>query len=336
VLSCGVLPLPGAALTAGPTSVPPRRAFEPRRWTLHGLNNGGIFKATAAGVRALPRPVSYALGHVTTWLAWRLMREARQALIHNLRVLFPAESERALALRALDTYRAYAHDIIDFLRAASVPREDARDLFVVSEAHRQLFADLLAEGRGIILVTGHYGNWEIGSILIRDALDLPLTVVAMAEESPEVNQTRRRIREALGVQTLEVRQTLETALQLRRLLAENRIVAMLVDRHLGRDRVAVKFLGQDAWFLRTPALLAYLTGAPIVPCFIERIGPGRFAAQPGIPIHVTRDGGRDEAIQSATQQIADTLAARVREHPEYWYHFYRYWDAQRDSYDGLG
>jgi KDO2-lipid IV(A) lauroyltransferase len=269
-------------------------------------------------------------------MAWRLTHDARLGLIDNLRPLFPSASERQLSLRALDTYRAYARDIIDFLRAAALPRGEARDLFVVSDAHRQLFVDLLAEGRGIILVTGHYGNWEIGSILIRDALDLPLTVVAMAEASSEVNSSRRQIREALGVDTLEVRQTLDTALQLRRLLASNRIVAMLVDRHLGRDRVAVEFLGRHAWFLRTPALLAYMTGAPIVPCFIERIGPGRFAAAPGAPIHVSREGVRDEVIRAATQQIADEVALRVRANPQYWYHFYRYWDAQRDSYDGLG
>jgi lauroyl/myristoyl acyltransferase len=312
-----------------------RSTVEPRRWTLHGLNNGRIFKATCAGVRALPRAVSYAIGHVGTWLAWRLTHSARCALVDNLRPLFPGEDERALERRALDTYRAYARDIIDFLRAASLPPQQARDLFVASETHRQLFTDLLAEGRGIILVTGHYGNWEIGSILIRDALQLPLTVVAMTEANPEVNQARREIREALGVETLEVRQSLETALQLRRQLAANRIIAMLVDRHLGRDRVPVKFLGREASFLRTPALLAYMTGAPILPCFIERIGAGRFAAQPGTPIRVAREGPRDAAILTATQEVADALAVRVRAHPEYWYHFYRYWDAQRDSYDGL-
>jgi lauroyl/myristoyl acyltransferase len=310
-------------------------AVEPKRWTLHGLNNGRIFNATCAGVRALPRSVSYALGHVGTWLAWRLTHAARRALVDNLRALFPGENDRALERRALATYRAYARDIIDFLRAASLPPEHARDLFISSDAHRQVFTDLLAEGRGIILVTGHYGNWEIGSILIRDALQLPLTVVAMTEANPEVNQARRQIREALGVETLEVRQTLETALQLRRQLAANRIVAMLVDRHLGRDRVTVQFLGREASFLRTPALLAYMTGAPIVPCFIERIGPGRFLAQPGTPIRIAREGPRDAAILAATQEIADALAVRVRSHPEYWYHFYRYWDAQRDSYEGL-
>ena len=101
----------------------------------------------------------------------------------------------------------------------------------------------------------------------------------MAEANPEVNQARRAIREALGVETLEVRQSLDTALQMRRQLAANRIVAMLdgsPPRTRSRDREVPRTRGVR--FLRTPALLAYMTGAPILPCFIERIGAGRFAA----------------------------------------------------------
>ena len=106
---------------------------------------------------------------------------------------------------------------------------------------------------------------------MRRVLHLPLTIVAMAEASAEVNRIRREIRDGLGVDTIEVRQSLDTALQIRRRLADNRIVAMLMDRHLGRDRVEVTLLGRPAWFLRTPALMGYLTGAPLMPCFIERI-----------------------------------------------------------------
>jgi len=72
-----------------------------------------------------------------------------------------------------------------------------------------------------------------------------------------------------------------------------------------------------------------------VPCFIRRIGRGRFAALPGNQIVVRRDLPRDSAIQSAAQEIADQLADEVRSHPECWYHFYKYWDAQRDEYVGL-
>ena len=45
---------------------------------------------------------------------------------------------------------------------------------------------------------------------------------------------------------------------------------------------------------------------------------------------------RDEAIAAAAQQVADAPGGQVREHPEFRYHFYRYWDAQRDDYSGLG
>jgi lauroyl/myristoyl acyltransferase len=307
----------------------------PRRWTLHGLNNGLIFSATYHGVRTLPRAVSYAIGDVGTWLAWRTMTSTREAIADNLAPVFPEESRAALERRALDTLRSYARDAIDFLRALAAPREDPRQLFDIVDEHRRVFEDLLARGRGIVLITGHYGNWEVGSLLIRSALDLPLTIVAMAEADPTVNRIRLAIREQLGAETIEVRQSLDTALQIRRCLADNRIVAMLVDRHFGKDRVAVTFFGRAAWMLRTPMLMAHATGAPLLPCSIERIGPGRFKARPGMPIYIARDIPRDEAITVAAQQVADVLAAQVRQHPEFWYHFYRYWDAQRDDYGGL-
>lgn len=308
----------------------------PRRWTLHGLNNGLIFTATYHGVRALPRAVSYAIGRVVTWLAWRCMTSTRQAIADNLAALFPHESRGSLERRSLETFRSYALDAIDFLRALGAPHGDPRQMFDIVDEHRQVFENLLARGRGIVLITGHYGNWEVGSLLIRRALDLPLTIVAMAEADPTVNRIRLAIRDTLGADTIEVRQTLDTALQIRRCLADNRIVAMLVDRHFGKDRVPVTMFGRRAWLLRTPLLMALVSGAPLLPCSIERIGPGRFKARPGRPVFVAADIPRDEAINLAAQQIADALAAPVREHPEFWYHFYRYWDAQRDDYSGLG
>jgi KDO2-lipid IV(A) lauroyltransferase len=307
----------------------------PQRWTLHGLNNGLIFGATYHGVRTLPRTLSYGIGHVGTRIAWHTMPDTRAALASNLAAVFPEENRATLERRALVTFRSYAQDTIDFLKALSAPPADRRHLFDLSDQYRDIFAELNARGRGVILATGHYGNWEIGSLLIRQALDLPLTIVAMAEASPHVNRIRRMLRESLGAETLEVRQSLDTGLQIRRRLAGGHIVAMLIDRHYGRDRTPVTLFGRRAWFLRTPLLLAQATGAAILPCFIERLGPGRFRPRPAQPIVVATDGAREEAVRSAAQKIADALADRIREHPEFWYHFYRYWDAQDDAYGGL-
>jgi lauroyl/myristoyl acyltransferase len=313
---------------------PSREARGPSRWTMHGLNNGFIFAATRAGVSQLPRRASYGIGHVSTWMAWRAMAQSRAAIADNLSAVFPAESRTALERRALETFRSYARNAIDFIRALSAYPDAALDLFDVVSSEHALFEQARAGGRGMILVTGHYGNWEVGSLLIR-AVDVPLTVVAMTETDPTVNRIRREIRERVGVETIEVRQSLDTALQIRRRLADNHVVAMLMDRHYGRDRVAVTLFGRRAYFLRTPVVMAHATGAPLVPCAVERTAPGRFVIRTGPPIVVDRQRDRDDAIADAAQRVASFLESRIRVDPSAWYQFYRYWDAQRDDYTGL-
>jgi lauroyl/myristoyl acyltransferase len=312
---------------------PSDRAVQvPRKWTLHGLNNGVIFTLTFHGVGILPRPVSVAIGHVGAWMMWRLSRSTRDALADNLTAIAPDRTVRERERLALDTLRAYTRDVIDFLRALRASDEEVHATIQYAPESQALFDRLTAEGRGVILVTGHYGNWELGGVAMKRVFHLPMTIVAMTEASETVNEIRRRIRESLGADTVEVRKSLDTALQIRKRLGENRMVAMLMDRHIGRDRVAVTFLGRRTWFLKTPALMAFLSGAPLVPCFIERAGARQFTVEPGTPIVVDHALPREEALQRAAQQMATQLEQRVRQHPQYWYQFYRYWDAQRDEY----
>jgi lauroyl/myristoyl acyltransferase len=334
-----MMPEPSARVTSIPGGSPPAPSepgaeVVPRRWTHHYLNSGLVFGLTVRGVRTLPRPVSYGIGHIGTWLAWRLMTKTNAAVRDNLRAVFPMASDSQLQRHALEIYRSYAYSTIDFLRAVSANDQEAGATFDIRPEDRTTFEQVLAGGKGGLLVTGHYGSWEIGGLLMR-VLGLPLTVVAMLESDPEVNRLRRETRAQMGVDTLEVRQALETALQIRRLLGENRLVAMLIDRHLGRDRVRVTHFGRPAYFLQTPALMAYLSGAPLIPCFLERVAPGRFRTFAATPIEVDRRLGREEAIQRATQGVADAIESRVRVNPHAWYHFYRYWDAQRGIYNGL-
>jgi lauroyl/myristoyl acyltransferase len=325
---------PIAGATAAATE-PARDARVPRRFTLHGLNNGLIFSATCRGVAFLPPSVSHAIGHVGTWIAWRTMAGTRAAVADNLSALFPDRTPAERERLALATLRSYARDVVDFLRALRAPQDEIDALFEYKPEYVQLFDGLMARGQGVILVTGHYGNWELGAVAMQRVFKMPLTIVAMTEASETVNDLRREIRESLGADTIEVRKSLDTALQIRKRLGENRMVAMLMDRHIGRDRVEVTFLGRRTWFLKAPAMMAYMSQAPLVPCFIERVGPRRFSVSPGEPIFVTRERPREEAMQIAAQAFAAQLEARIRRQPHYWYHFYRYWDAQRDDYGEL-
>jgi lauroyl/myristoyl acyltransferase len=169
--------------------------------------------------------------------------------------------------------------------------------------------------------------------VLMKALRVPLTVVAMPEPDPNVNSIRHRVRAELQADTIEVRQSLDTPLQIRRRLAEGRTVAMLMDRHVDRDRVPVTMFGRRAHFLGAPALLAYLTGAPLVPIFLVREGRGRFRARPQEPIVVDRTGNREEQVQRAAQRVATLLEREIEARPDCWYQFYKYWEEPESTRD---
>ena len=293
------------------------------RWHARGLNNGLIFAGTYHGVTRLPRRCSYALGHVGTWIAYHLQRDGTRGLVENFRVVKPDASERELERLALRTYRSYARDTIDFIRGLKFTRGDLEPR--VAEFHSHRFDELLAEGRGVILVGGHFGNWELGGLAIRLLRGYPLTVVGRPEPSPIVDEFRRRMRDGLGIETLQIGRMLETALQIRRALGENGVVAMLLDRHLGRDRIEVTFFGRPTLFLRSPAMIAYLSGAPMLPSFMIRRPDGRFAGVCGESIRPDMSLSPDESVLAMTQAFAAELERRISEHPHLWYQFYPYW-----------
>jgi lauroyl/myristoyl acyltransferase len=293
------------------------------RWHAGVLNNGLIFGATCRGVATLPRACSYGIGHVGTWLAYHLMRNGTRALVDNFRVVRPEATEKDLRTLALLTYRTYARDTIDFIRGVMMSPTELAD--VIPDHPREALDAALSQRRGVIIVGGHFGNWELGGIAVRRLTDRPLSVVAKAEVSPGVGTFRRRMRESLGIETLEIGQTLETALRIRRLLAANGIVAMLVDRYIGRDRVDVTFFGRRSGFLRTPAMIAYLSGAPLLPAFMIRQVSGRFSAFFGDPIAVDATMPIEDSVRQAMQAIANQLETHIRQHPHLWYQFYPFW-----------
>ncbi len=241
-------------------------------------------------------------------------------------VIFPDRSEDDLRALALRTYRSYARDVIEFMRSLDQPADALRRR--VSRLETAAFDAALARGRGAIALSGHFGNWELAGVLLRRFTTYPLSVVAMREQDAEVSRLRERLRAKIGIDTIEVRQHLESAITIRRLLQENRVVGMLLDRHLGKDYLEVQLFGRSAYFLRTPALLAFFSGAPLIPSFVYRDDDDRFVVECGPAIDVPRTGDRDANIQAATQAVATVVEAQIRARPHYWYQFYPFWASQ--------
>jgi len=300
--------------------------MRPPRWHPRGLNNGLIFSLTYYGATHLPRRVAYALGRGGSWLAYRLQRSGREALVENARPIAPDLDQRSLERLARRTYGSYARDTVDFIRSLSMTTDEIAA--TVDEMRVDALHAAMAGGRGALAVLPHFGNWELGGVILRKLTPYRLAVITMRESSDEVHRRRLAFRNSMDIETLEVGQALDTALRIRSALARNCVVAVLVDRHVERDRVAVNFFGRSVHFLRTPALLASATGAPMLPTFVYRKEGAGFLVECGPAIYVSSEGNREENIQVAMQSVADAFAAHIRKRPEYWYQFYRFWASQ--------
>ena len=296
------------------------------RWHAGALNNGVIVGATYRGVTSLPLWCSYGIGHVGTWIAYHLMRSGTNALVDNFRCVRPLAADRELAQLALKTYRAYARDTIDFIR--SLEMTPAQFSAIVASENADVLDPLLAQRRGVILVGAHFGNWELGGVALRHFKNCRLAVVGRPEPSPGVGAIRRRLRDHFGIESIEIGHMLETALVMRRTLAANTVVAMLIDRHYGRDRLDVTFFGRQTPFLRTPALIAKMSGAPLLPASMIRQPDGRFVGWFGTPVYVDDQQAGDEALQRATNLVAAQLEGQIEANPHLWYQFYPYWKGQ--------
>ena len=165
----------------------PRDQPPPARWTSHPFNTGArVCGRRAGGVKHLPRQISHALGVAGTWLACMDAQATRRGARRQFPRRLPRAERRrqrdALALRA---YRSYARRCDRISCAAWTDRgRGARALRGPEAARRAASRSQLRLGKGVILVTGHFGNWEIGGVMMR-APNLPLTIVAMREASAE-------------------------------------------------------------------------------------------------------------------------------------------------------
>jgi lauroyl/myristoyl acyltransferase len=301
-----------------------QRRPEDGHWHRHGLSTGTIFGLTQWGVSHIPKAVSYGIGHVGTWLAYHLMKPETAALVDNLRVMMPHLDDRQLRAIALLAYRTYAREVIDFIRSISIERAELQTWMSPLNNFDRVGR---AGSNGMIFLAAHVGNIELGAVVLRVAYDYPLAVVLLPEHDARVNEYRHRMRAKVGIETIEVRRDAETALRIRHFLSQGGTVAMVADRPLGRDRVEVEFFGRRTWFLRSPAIMAYMTGAPMVPSFALRQPDGRYAGLALDPIVVSRTGDRETNVQAAMQAFATALEGVVRQYPHLWYNFYPYWGA---------
>jgi KDO2-lipid IV(A) lauroyltransferase len=212
----------------------------------------------------------------------------------------------------------YLRYLVDFMRVDGRGRLPQ----VVGEPAFAAIDGLLARGRGAVIVSMHYGNWDAGAA-VAVARGYPLAVVAERFGDQRLDAIVHGARTRLGMQVIRLEQA---GPSLVRVLRRNGLLALLIDRPVPGEGVKVEFFGEAVEVPAGPARLALATGAALVPVAFRRLDPaGKRIELVGDFSIVPCDEAGPECVRALTQQAMQAQERFIRERPEQWYMFRKLW-----------
>jgi KDO2-lipid IV(A) lauroyltransferase len=279
----------------------------------------GLVIAVRAVVAVLPDAAARGVGSTIGILSYAAAPGRRRLAIRQLRAAFPTRSEAECRAIARATFAHFGRLLVVLLKFSTCSPDQMRARVEFEGEERLRVA--LAAGKGAIVVTGHFGYWEIQGIA--QALVLPpMSVLARQLDNPYLHALLERIRCATGNRVIYRHGALRRVL---RALMANETVGILIDQHIhGTDAVRVDFFNRPVATTAAVAALALRTGAPIIPIFALPLPDGRFRLIYEHPVELPPAGSPDP-VRALTQRCTDVLEMYVRRHPHLWLWMHRRW-----------
>jgi KDO2-lipid IV(A) lauroyltransferase len=276
--------------------------------------------------RFLPRKVGYSIARRIADLYVLLDRRGRESVIANLRQIHHdsgvALSPRALRALARENFLNFAKYVLDFFHFLNLPPERAHRLIHFGNV-REIIDALLAHGKGVIFLSAHFGNWELGAAALAQS-GYKFNVVALWQPNRRVNDLQQNYRYRRGINPIPYGRAARECL---RALRRNEIVGVLGDRDFSGSLDTVEFFGRPARLPDGPAKLALATGAPILPIFMVRLPDDTFSYIIEEPIWA--DQQRD-TLPDIMRRVAVAMERVISQHSEQWFLFHNLWDVEQD------
>lgn len=268
--------------------------------------------------RFLPRRFFVWLGAAIGGFVHDVLKVRCDVTRANLRAAFPDMEEAEVATLARRVYAQLGSSILEF---AALPGMDANDLRgAVKIENLHIVDELMAQGRGIMFVTPHFGSWELfGASFV--AQGYPTTFFVKRQKNPLVADLQDDIRKQAGIEI--VTEGPAVARDVLRTLRGGRLLGILPDQDARRHGVFVEFLGRPASTFKGAAFFAARAGVPIVPGFVRRMPDGNHIGTILPPIEPDPDHDQEAEVFRLTQLFTDTMTEWILRYPEHYFWVHR-------------
>jgi KDO2-lipid IV(A) lauroyltransferase len=279
-----------------------------------------ILKITAYVIGHMPRALVLFLGRALGALAYRVDARHRARAMENLERAFgPGLGGAEMRRVCRGVFTNLATNALEFMR---MPWLGSADLagYVECEGLDNL-RRALSRGKGAIILTAHFGNWELLAAFF-GLSGFSTDIVARELDSPLAERFVTWARTRCGNRVISKRGAMRRLLMV---LGDNGIVTILLDQNVMRSEgVFVDFFGSPACTNKGPALLASASGAAVVPTFIMRAGAGHRLVI-GEELTLASTGDRERDVVENTAKFTMVIERIIRERPEEWFWVHRRW-----------
>ncbi|MFQ5672365.1 MAG: lysophospholipid acyltransferase family protein [Nitrospinales bacterium] len=265
----------------------------------------------------------FRLGRLLGGLVYAAGRQRKRIAAINLDIAFGNNKTRTEKKRiARESFRQQAVSLLQCLWLRHRPAERLGELIDGAPEGVDVLRDCLARKKGVLLLTAHYGNWEVmghchGSLGIA-----PLVSVARKLDNPLLEKNAGEFRALFGNAIVHKD---ESPLKMTRALKNNHCVIVMMDQNMARDGVFVDFFGKPAATTDSIPRLSLATGAAIVPLFALPNREGRYKIRYGPEIKYKTTGDKKADALTLTRQCEQFIESVIRERPEPWMWGHRRW-----------
>lgn len=274
--------------------------------------------------RIMPRRTFVRLGAVIGRFVFDVLKIRREVTLANLRFVFgEAKSEQEVVALGRRSYEQLGGSLLEFSSLYGMTQEQLRQ--VVQFVDLGIIDEVVASGRGCMLVTGHFGSWELfGAAFV--ARGYKTTFLVREQSNPLASRMQNLLRARGGIEI--VKDGPLVARGVLRAIRHGHLVGILPDQDAGRHGVFVDFLGRPSSTYKGPAFFAYRANVPIVTAFIRRTPDGNHIGTILPAIHPDPSRPQEDEIHRLTQAYSDLMSEWIRAHPEHYFWVHRRWKTQ--------
>ena len=273
----------------------------------------------------LPRRAAVAMGVGIGRLGYRVLGGLRRVAMRNLEIAFPEMPVADREAIARGTFENLGRVLGETSQLRNATRERIEEIvdFELSDEARELYRKVKEEGRGVLITTGHLGNWEL-LVLAFGAIHEPISYLARPIDNELIEGFTSAIRMQFGNRPINKTGSAMTGIAT---LREGGILGILADVNAHpKEGVFVPFFGVDACTPGGAAMIAMRANALIFPAFcVWDRETRKFKFVHGEILTPANTGDRKADVQATTAAFTAEIEKIVREYPDQWMWIHKRW-----------